>query len=154
MKESRKNEASVHELAELILDVVPEPMKTIRRHLRAAIQGEITHPQLRILAHVTKGTNTATGLAERQGVSTVAISKMVDGLVAKGLLERTYKEGNRKQVFLHLTAGGKRLYLRARKAAKIQIGKELTLSPKADQRAIKLGLQAIQKSLRGQDGAL
>ena len=134
------------EVAELILDAVPGTMRLIRTMLRAAAKAELTPPQLRILAHVSRGTATAAELADLQGVSQVAISKMTDVLVNRKLLTRTYKEGNRKQVYLKITDAGTKMYERARKATCREIASRLSESPANDKQDMQRGLLALCKA--------
>ena len=134
------------EVAELILDAVPGTMRLIRTLLRAAAKAELSPPQLRILSHVSRGTATASELADLQGVSPVAISKMTDVLVNRKLLTRTYKEGNRKQVYLKITDAGAKVYQRARKATCREIASRLAESPATDKQDMQRGLLALCKA--------
>jgi DNA-binding MarR family transcriptional regulator len=135
------------EIAELILDVVPGTMRVIRRLLREAAKGELTVPQLRILAHVSRNVTTAAELAELQGVSPAAISKMVDALANRGLLLRTRKEGDRKQIFLQLSPKGKSVYAKSRRAARDQIASLISQLKGEDKAQIQAGLEALREAL-------
>jgi DNA-binding MarR family transcriptional regulator len=55
------------------------------------------------------------GLAARLGVDRNSASLLVNGLAAKGLLERRVNHADRRARLLHLTAKGERLFLQVRK---------------------------------------
>src|SRR5690242_809645 len=100
-------------------------MRRIREEIRSSSHSEFTVPQLRIMDQLVRGLSTAAELAEYQGVSLAAISKMVDGLVERGLVVRQFKSGNRKQIFLFPSTKGKKLYLTFRSLAQRNISLEL-----------------------------
>lgn len=56
-------------------------------------------------------------LAKRLGVARSTLSKTVQKLVVKGLLEKHQKEGNKKDVYLRVTAKGRHAYERYSRCA-------------------------------------
>lgn len=69
------------------------------------------------------------GLAARLGVDRNTASVLVEGLSAKGLLERRVNDADRRARLLHLTSKGERLFLQVRKgtlAAQARIVETLT----------------------------
>lgn len=139
-----KAAATETEIAALIFDVIPGVMRVLRRVLRASASLDLTIPQWRVLAHVNRGAATAAELAELQGVSMVAICKMLDGLVTRGLLGREHRDGNRKQLFLSLTPAGRALYLKTRREAQRVISDELARTSRQGRVEMKVGLLAMQ----------
>src|SRR4051812_38360955 len=116
--------------ARKVLETVPRCMRVIRTEMRSAARSELTVPQFRILAHISIGCGKATQMAENLGVSLVAMSRMVDGLVKRGLVGRAPLEGDRRQVLLGLTPKGERLFEDVRAAVQTSIaGRLKKLSP-------------------------
>lgn len=130
-------------LAKLMLDVVPATMHVLRRELRGAASPELSVPQLRVLAHIHRGVADATSLAELQGVSLPAISKMIDAMVERELVERRFTKDDRRQAQLSLTARGRALYTRTRESAQRKLSERLMGMSASDKRALREGLQVL-----------
>lgn len=90
-------------------------------------------PQFRALAFV--GRNEGAMLADVAaflGLTPPAVSKLVDGLVAAGLVAREAGASDRRCVALKLKAGGRRIYRRAVESAEQYLAEHLAvLSPNA-----------------------
>jgi DNA-binding MarR family transcriptional regulator len=91
----------------LILEVVPQTIRSIKTEMRAAAHQELTVPQFRVFNRLSKSVTTNSELAEWMGVSAPTMSRMVDGLVKRKLVRRLVQSGDRRQVHLELTARGK-----------------------------------------------
>lgn len=84
------------------------------RSLAALDDDEITLPQFRALLLVVEGRATATGdLAELLEVHPSNATRLVDRMVAKGLVERQASPDDRRVVSLGATAGGRAVVGRA-----------------------------------------
>ncbi len=95
------------DLAKRFLDVLPPVMHVIRQEVRVAGEGRLTVPQYRILIGIRRGRpSQVSQIADRHGVSRPAMSRMVDGLVRRGLLKRIQDQDDRRQAQLVLTAKG------------------------------------------------
>ena len=138
------------ELAGQVLDVIPGVMKLLRRELRAAAQSELSIPQHRVLAHLYGGYSTSAELAELQGVSLPAISKMIDGLAKQGFIRRSFKQGNRKQVFLKLTDKGRARYIKSKEMAQARLAVNLAELSLNDQATLEKGLKVLERLMENQ----
>ncbi len=100
-------EAQSVDLGTLIVGVV----NAVSRSLRAELEPDGLHPLdfalLRALQE--SGTSTATQLAHLLPVEQSRVSRLVDGLVQKGLLRRRRLRSDRRVVSLELTDQGKEL---------------------------------------------
>jgi DNA-binding MarR family transcriptional regulator len=96
-----------HDYVRLILEVVPQTMRSIKTEMRAAAKQELTVPQFRVFNRLSKSVTTNSELAEWMGVTAPTMSRMVDGLVKRKLVRRLVPEGDRRQVLLELTERGK-----------------------------------------------
>jgi long-chain acyl-CoA synthetase len=72
-------------------------------------QVDLSLPQYRILMFLDEGTTVASKLADHLAVSRPTITAVVDGLVARGLVERSPHDHDRRRVGHALTAPGRQL---------------------------------------------
>ena len=93
--------------AKLIIEIVPKTMGFIRAQMRAVAGSEFTVPQYRLLSHIVRNEHSTNGdLAQWMGVSAPTMSKMVDSLVNRGLVNRKTRSGDARQTFISATAKG------------------------------------------------
>ena len=78
---------------------------------------ELSLPQYRILGMLAEGASMPSALAERLAVRRPTVTAVVDGLVGRGLVERTPGSDDRRSVNHTLTPKGKRLLSKANAAA-------------------------------------
>ena len=120
-------------------------MRVIRSELRALAKSQFTVPQYRILVHLLDGPLNNGQLAEIQGVSVAAMSRMVDGLVKRDLLKRIEASTDRRQTYLGLTNLGQctveKLIRNVQKGMAIRISK---LDP-ITKKALASGLSALKE---------
>ena len=112
----------VHDLdscAREMLDVMPLVMQDLRRTMRSQSAPDLRVPELRSLAFLrhNPGSN-LTDLAEYIGVSLPSMSKLVDTLTSRGIIERTPDATDRRRVRLGLTQAGAAVLATAREAVK------------------------------------
>ena len=70
---------------------------------------DLSLPQYRVLGLLDESTAVSSDLANRLDVRPPTITAVVDGLVARGLVERRSVEGDRRRVSHALTGDGRRL---------------------------------------------
>jgi len=103
-----------HRLARLLERVVPQYASVIRRVL-SELEGEqrMTIPQFRALQAIhDRGSAGALNLelARQLGVAAPSMTAMIDGLVDRGLVDRSVDPDNRRQVNIVLTGPGHERY--------------------------------------------
>jgi DNA-binding MarR family transcriptional regulator len=110
------------------------------------LPGGLSLTQLRALAAAEQeGSCTLGTLADALMISTSSASRLVDRLVAAGVLDRRTSETNRREITLEVTAAGRRLLRRhenARRAVFADMLRELT---PAETRALLRGLEAVHR---------
>jgi len=79
----------------------------------ALAQVELTLPQYRVLGILAEGSAAASGLADRLAVRRPSITALIDGLVARGLVDRRQEDTDRRRVELRLTPEGAGILARA-----------------------------------------
>ena len=79
----------------------------------ALAQVDLTLPQYRVLGILFEGSAAASGLAGRLAVRPSSVTAIIDGLVARGLVDRTHQEDDRRRIALRLTEEGERVLAEA-----------------------------------------
>lgn len=130
-------------LVKKILASIPNSIRTIRRLSVSSLNNDLSFQQFRILNLTREGMG-QTQMAQNLQVSVAAVSKAVDGMVKKGLLEREQGE-DRRCSKLTITAEG----AKAHRLVRGQVEKELEkhfkkLTPK-EQSDLSRGLDVLDK---------
>lgn len=100
-------------LDDMLLYVLWQLQAAARRPVVRLCEAEfgITRREWRMLAQLGQGEGMASSaLAERAALDRAQTSRAVSALVQKGLVARTPRPGNRREVLLHLTERGRALY--------------------------------------------
>ena len=79
----------------------------------ALAQVDLTLPQYRVLGILVEGSAAASGLAGRLAVRPSSVTAIIDGLVARGLVDRAHQEDDRRRIALRLTEEGQRVLAEA-----------------------------------------
>jgi long-chain acyl-CoA synthetase len=79
----------------------------------ALAEVDLTLPQYRVLSILAEGSAAASGLAERLAVRRPSITALIDGLEARGLVDRRQEDADRRRVALRLTEAGARVVAEA-----------------------------------------
>jgi DNA-binding MarR family transcriptional regulator len=108
----------------------------------------LTLTQLRALAAAEEtGACSLNALAEELGITTSSASRLVDRLVAAGVLDRRTSDINRREVTLRVTTAGRRL-LNQHQGARQEIFVDLLRGlTRSEARALLRGLEAVQRYL-------
>jgi long-chain acyl-CoA synthetase len=89
----------------------------LARQLEKALEPlELTLPQFRVLSLLADGSSASSALASRLAVSPPSMTAVIDGLSARGLVDRLSDPDDRRRLTLLLTPAGKKT-LRAAEAA-------------------------------------
>jgi DNA-binding MarR family transcriptional regulator len=113
--------ASEQDCARDLLDVVPLVIRVIRAQMCKHRSG-LTIPQFRTLCFLNSGAgNSLSSAADFIGLSLPAMSRLVDGLVEGGLIDRRPASDDRRQVKLSVTPAGKLSVDEARQLAQAHL---------------------------------
>src|ERR1700709_566312 len=109
------------ECAEELLETVPLLMRVIRTYMRGHRAG-LTVPQFRTLCYTdsTPGSSLS-DTADFIGLSLPAMSRLVDGLVEKGLIKRRANHDDRRHLRLSVTPTGQTALRGARAQAQAKL---------------------------------
>ena len=90
-----------------LLDVVPLIMQGIRSEMRNRRSFDLTVPQFRVLAFVNRNEGSSLWeVSNHMGLTPPTMSRLVDGLLARGLMARKDDPDDRRRVRLTVTGRG------------------------------------------------
>ena len=120
----------------------------LARHEEVALsQIDLSPAQYRVLSFLAGGPSNAAALARKLTVSPPSLTTVVDGLVARGLVERRHELDDRRRVGHRLTEEGTRVLEQADRVVEERLGEVLAqVSPRSADRALR-GLEAWQVPL-------
>jgi len=96
------------EPARELLDVVPVVMREIRSQMRSGASKVLTVPQFRALSFVSRNSGSPlSDLAAHIGLTLPSTSRLVDGLITRGLMTREEQPLDRRRVRLAVTKHGR-----------------------------------------------
>ncbi|MGA3360394.1 MAG: MarR family transcriptional regulator [Halobacteriota archaeon] len=97
----------LEESARKLLEVVPIIMQAIRSEMRSRRSLDLTVPQFRALAFVNRNEGSSLWeVARHMGLTPPSTSRLVDGLIARGLMARNDHPADRRRVRLTVTGQG------------------------------------------------
>jgi long-chain acyl-CoA synthetase len=99
----------------------------------ALAQMDLTLPQYRVLGVLAEGSNASSRLAYRLAVRPPSITALIDGLVARGLVDRRHEEGDRRRIALYLTKDGERIVSEADRSIDAYLTSIATCLPGRDE---------------------
>ena len=95
----------------------------LARHVETALDPlELSLPQYRVLSLLGDGSSASSALAGRLAVSPPSVTAVVDGLVARELVERLPDPVDRRRLTLQLTPAGVQALRAAEKAVDARLG--------------------------------
>src|SRR5579885_2923881 len=137
--------SKANDLAKLLLDVLPPSMHQIRLVMRSVKPVDLTVPQFRIVGSIFRGRNQPSEIAKHQGVSLPAMSKMIHGLVKRGLIKRSVHARDRRQIELKLTKQGEALYREVRARTQSKLSKKMSGLNAGERSKLEGGLAQLKK---------
>lgn len=139
--------------ARQIMELVPLLMRFIRTEMRRRVSGQLSVPQLRVLAYLGRMPGACLAdVAGHLGVTSPTASAMVDRLVRRGLVERTQQPDERRRVALRLTAEGAALLERARALTRAQLAQALATFSAGELLSLDEGLAVLRRAFVLQGG--
>ncbi len=99
---------TIENTAHQLLEIIPALMRAIRAEFRTQRSRDLSVAQFRTLAYI-KNNNGASlsSLATHIGLTLPSMSKLIDGLVSRGLVTRSADQEDRRKICLCLTVTGK-----------------------------------------------
>ena len=142
---------SVEICARELLETVPVVMRFIRNQVRRRHAAGLSLPQFRTLIFVNRTKDASlSAVAEHLGLSLPAMSRLINGLVTGGLVERQTVSTNRRQIALTLSVRGRAKLEKVRKEIRLRLAETLKTIPVAEQRAIQRAMRVLLKMFDSQ----
>jgi DNA-binding MarR family transcriptional regulator len=142
----RRNKAAG--AAEALAAVAPLATRWVER-LLAQHDPPLTITQYLALRAIARDGVSGTDLARRSGVSGPAVSQLLAGLAASGLLERQPLDSDRRRVTLALSPAGRRAFRGAEKLLTDRLGSLLAELPPPEANALSRSLPHVEAALSG-----
>lgn len=120
-----------------MLDGLPPVMWFIRRNMRQQRIGGLSVPQYRALCLLARfPTASLSHIAEHLGSSQPSASRLISGLVTRGLVKRNECADDRRQVTLVLTPKGKNVQAMSHRATQERLAEEIAHLPEDKRRIV------------------
>jgi DNA-binding MarR family transcriptional regulator len=133
-------------VAQLFIDTVPMAMVLYRDAMRNCKSENLSVPQFRILAHLTRqGNSTNRELSDLQGVTVAAMSRMIENLVERGFVSRSPHQSDRRQVWLALTDLGMQEYLSTQQRAVNRFSEQFLRMAPGELAALSQALETVKE---------
>lgn len=127
------------------MEVVPPVMRAIRTEMRRQGSADLSVPALRTLLYLARRDGASLSeAAEHIGLTLPSASRLVDGLVDRGLVRRRTSATDRRRVTLGATPKGRTLMEVVRAGAQARMAKRIAELPAESRTAIVNGLAALQ----------
>ena len=127
-------------------------MRLIRKEMRRHRGADLTIPQFRSLLFLQRHPGAALiQVAEHLGLTPPTVSKMINGLVTRGLVERPDSTVDRRRAEMRLTARGNTLIDRVRGETIAQFAKRFEKLPPIERDKVLSGLSALLKALEADE---
>jgi len=105
------------ECARQVLDVVPGVIRPIRQQMRSHRAAGLSVPQFRALCFVERYDGASlSSVAEHLDLSLPTVSRMINGLVQRGFIQRRASQDDRRHVSLSVRPRGQAIMRQAREA--------------------------------------
>ena len=108
---------------------------------------DMTLPQFRVMTLIASSPERANRLAERAAVSRPSLTGLLDGLEARGWVQRVEVEGDRRGVSLEVTASGSAALKQAERAMTRELEQVLGAAG-GDRARVIDGLDALGRAIR------
>ena len=131
--------------ARQIMDVVPIVMRTMRAKIRESRTADISVPQFRALSYIDRNDGASlSALASHTGLTLPSMSKLIDVLVGRNLINRTTHSRDRRMVCLSLTPEGHDELTAAYQHTQKYIADKLSKLSEDDLKAISRTMQVLK----------
>ena len=131
--EEQNNVPFASQAAKNVLETAPHIMRAIRRVMRSHRTPDLSIPQFRALGFLRKHEGASlSDVADHIGLQPPTMSKMIDALVARGLVQRNQDPEDRRRVTLALSGKGRKLWQKARQATNDYLTEKLAALPDED----------------------
>jgi DNA-binding MarR family transcriptional regulator len=138
-------DTSSEECAREMLEVVPMIMRVIRSQMRSHRTRDLSVPQFRTLNFLARHQGASlSDVAEHIGLTRPSASKLIDGLVERGLVSRRGSLVDRRRVRLGLTNPGRVTLRAAWAAAQADLASRVAALPSGEQASVEQAMRTLR----------
>jgi DNA-binding MarR family transcriptional regulator len=135
---------TVESCAREVLETVPVVMRFIRDQVRRRHATGLSLPQFRTLIFLNRVRDSSlSAVAGHLGLSLPAMSRLINGLVAGGLVRRQTVSTNRRRIALTLTARGQATLEKVRSEIRLQLAGWLRVLSVPEQKSIQRAMRTL-----------
>ena len=128
-----------------VLDVVPAVMRPLRQQMRSHRAAGLSIPQFRALCFVERYDGASlSAVADHLDLSLPTVSRMVNGLVERGYMQRRSSVDDRRHVSLSLRAKGQAVMRQARSATQDFLADKFQYLTAAQREALCTAMHALR----------
>ena len=139
---------SPDECAGQVMEVAPLVMRAIRAEMRRHGTVDLSVPQFRALAFLSHHAGVSlSDVAEHIGLTLPSMSKMIDSLVARGLIKRETHPDDRRRVTLGLTARGQTQFQAAHSATQACLAEQMATLSASDRATVTQAMRILRPLL-------
>lgn len=133
------------EAARELLEVVPTITREIRSEMRSRRSPDLTVPQFRTLAFVNRHVGSSLlEVANHLGIAPPSASRLVDGLILRGLMTREDHPADRRRIRLTITQSGQKSCENSRQGTLAYLADKLSSISTDDREVIFKAMKALQ----------
>jgi DNA-binding MarR family transcriptional regulator len=137
--------ASADDCARNMLEVVPLVVRALRATMRQHRGTNLSVPQFRSLGYLSREAGASlSAVAEHVGLTLPSMSKMIDGLVARGLVGRGISTRDRRQVTLALSPLGRATLRTARARTQARVAEMLGALSETERATVTRAMHALR----------
>lgn len=138
-------DTSAAECARVVLQTVPVMMRGLGSHLRSQTGLNLSIPQLRTLMFLRRHEGASiSDVAEHLEIALPSVSRLIDGLVVRGLVRRQPHATDRRRVALALTATGRGALDVAQRAAEDYLAAVLIRLTPSERSTVAQAMRALR----------
>jgi DNA-binding MarR family transcriptional regulator len=141
-----KNSADV-EVAAKVLATLPLLLKEIRANMSVDERAGLTMPQFRCLAALASGPKSNKEIAQIIGCNVATMSRMIQKLVDRGLLEKTTRVADRREVRVRLARKGQTAMANSEEKVRLHLASILTGLNRTEKREIAMAFESLNRLL-------
>jgi len=128
-----------------VLEVMPLVVRTLRATMRQHRGAHLSVPQFRSLGYLSRETGASlSAVAEHVGLTLPSMSKMIDGLVARRLVDRAISTRDRRQVTLALSPLGRATLRDTRARAQAHVAEMLGALSETERGTVIRAMEALR----------
>jgi DNA-binding MarR family transcriptional regulator len=136
---------TAEEAARELLEVVPTIVREIRSEMRTRSSSDLTVPQFRTLSFVNRNIGSSLlEVANHLGLTPPSTSRLVDGLIARGMMTREDHPADRRRVQLTVTHRGQKILETSRRGTLTYLTDKLGDIGAEDREVIFKAMKALQ----------